>query len=219
MYYLIVGPTCTGKDKIANYIVDNFSGFKTIISTTSRPIRPKEINGREYYFVTSDEFKRIISEDGFVEYRTYNTIVKGIPDNWYYGIEKSKVSEEYTDHVVVIDYKGAVKFAKYFGREKCVLVYVKSLYYERYIRNILRGDFDKSEWLRRNKEDSKWLSQAEKSADIIIENYGYEHPENPNHEDLGIDIIERERNENKNSFEDTKTNIGEILGHFSRRKI
>ena len=144
MYYLIVGPTCTGKDKIANYIVENFEGIKTITSTTSRPIRPKEKDGQEYYFITSDEFKKILAEDGFVEYRVYHTTVKGVPDTWYYGIEKSKVSDEDTNYVVVIDYKGAMEFAEYFGREKCILIYVKSLYYERYIRNILRGDFDKS---------------------------------------------------------------------------
>jgi guanylate kinase len=219
MYYLIVGPTCTGKDKIANYIVENFESIKTITSTTSRPIRPKEKDGQEYYFITSDEFRKILDEDGFVEYRVYNTTVKGVPDTWYYGIEKSKVSDEDSDYVVVIDYKGAMEFAEYFGREKCILIYVKSLYYERYIRNILRGDFDKSEWLRRNKEDSKWLKQAEESADIIIENYGYDHPQNPNPDSLGIDIVESDRDVQKNSFEDTKNEIMNIIGHLSKKNL
>jgi guanylate kinase len=213
MYYLIVGPTCTGKDKVANYIVENFDGLKTITSTTSRPIRPKEKNGREYYFITSEEFEKILSEDGFVEYRVYNTTVKGVSNTWYYGIEKSKVSDEDTDYVVVLDYKGAMDFAEYFGREKCILIYVQSPYEQRYIRNILRGDFDETEWLRRNKEDAKWLLSAIESSNLIIENHGFVYPENPNADDDPIDIRACEK---PKDFSDTIKQIEVLLGRPSK---
>jgi len=215
MYYLIVGPTCTGKDKIASYIIDNFEEIEIIKSTTSRPIRPNEKNGREYYFVSSDEFKKMLDEDALVEYRVYHTTVKGIPDTWYYGVEKKNASSEDTDYVVVIDYKGAMEFADYFGREKCILIYIKSLYHERYIRNILRGDFDQTEWTRRNREDSAWLSKAEESSDLIIENYGYDHPADPNGTNNRVDIKDQQRDQNKNSFKDTQTDIGRMIQYFS----
>lgn len=200
MYYLIVGATCAGKDRIAGYITKELEDFKTIISTTSRPIRPNEKDGLEYHFVSDQEFKDILNDDGFVEYRIYNTVVGGVQDTWYYGLEKRNVSDTHSDYVVVIDYKGATEFMEYFGRETCVLVYIKSLYSERYIRNVLRGDFSLHEWLRRNKDDAGWLNEAEIAADVVIENYGFDYPTNPVDPELEIDIKEGF----KSSFQNTK---------------
>jgi guanylate kinase len=126
MYYLIVGATCAGKDKIAGYIADEVEDFKIIRSTTSRPIRPGEKNGVEYYFVSDEGFRKIMDEDGFIEYRVYHTVVNDIKDTWYYGLEKKNVADTHTDYIVVMDYKGAEEFMEYFGRETWVLIYVKS---------------------------------------------------------------------------------------------
>lgn len=217
MYYLIVGATCAGKDKIANYITSQFKDFKIIVSTTSRPIRPGEKDGVEYHFVTRNHFETILNGGGFVEHRKYNTIVGGIQDTWYYGIEKKSITGENTNYVAVMDYKGATEFMEYVGKENTVLVYVKSPYAERYVRNVLRGDFSLPEWLRRNKDDAVWLDKARAESNILIENYGYDFPISPIDESFDVDI----RDESVfyvETFEDTKKNVNAMIDHFSNRK-
>jgi len=209
MYYIIIGATCAGKDKIASYIIDNYKGFKMIISTTSRPIRPKESNGVEYYFVSREDFKRMLDNGEFIEYRTYNTFVNGVKDIWYYGLEKKNVGDTSTNYVAVMDYQGATEFMEYVGREKVVLIYVKSPYRERYVRNVLRGDFNINEWTRRNKDDLKWLNNAYKNADSVVLNYGFNFPEIPTESiDLNTDI---EYSPIPPNFEMTKKQIDHVI--------
>ena len=87
MIYLITGATNAGKDKIAEYMIKEFD-MVPIVSTTSRPMRPKEIEGKEYHFLTNKEFLKRVENGEFIEYRHYDTIVKGNPERWYYGVEK-----------------------------------------------------------------------------------------------------------------------------------
>jgi guanylate kinase len=223
MYYLIVGATCAGKDKIANYMVDNFDNIKMMISTTSRPIRPKEKNGVEYYFVSSDEFKNLIEKDALVEYRIYETLVDGKKDMWYYGLEKDKISDGHSSYVVVMDYSGALEFMNYFGRNNCKLIYVKSPYSHRYVRNILRGDFNLQEWSRRNKDDEKWLIEACNDADVVIENFGFQYPPNPMNidpmcSDNNVDIVEGlDTTDIERTFNDTIQDINFLHTFFEKQ--
>lgn len=55
----ILGQTCSGKDSIANALVKNY-GHKTICSYTTRPKRDNEVEGREHYFVTDEEFNKLL---------------------------------------------------------------------------------------------------------------------------------------------------------------
>lgn len=215
MFYLIVGPTCSGKDKIANYIIGKYSNISSIISTTSRPIRPKEKEGLEYHFLSVEEFIKRVNEDGFIEHRSYDTIVNDVKDTWYYGVEKRSVANSEMDYVAVISYQGAMKFREYFGNENTILVYIKSLYSDRYVRNILRGDFDLSEWTRRNRDDAEWLSQAESIADVVISNSGFDYPEQSFSQDLYIDLDSSEYQE---TFEDTKKFIDFLIKDFSKNR-
>lgn len=178
MIYLITGATNVGKDRVAEYMIKEL-GFAPIISTTSRPMRPKETEGKEYYFLSSEEFLSRVEKGEFIEYRHYDTIVNNIPERWYYGVEKKYVPENKERSVGVIDFHGASEFIKYYGRDKIKLLFIRSSYDERVFRNMLRGDFDVSEWMRRNIEDSEWLYKALKEADHIIDNYGIDLPESP----------------------------------------
>lgn len=224
MYYLIVGATCTGKDKIASYIVNKYDNFKTLISTTSRPIRPSEKDGVEYHFISSNEFIKRVNDGGFIEYRVYNTVVNGIKDTWYYGLEKKNVADTHVNYVVVIDYKGAKEFQDYVGKENTILIYVKSLYSDRYVRNILRGDFNIQEWMRRNRDDANWLHEACLNATQIVYNEGFDYPESPipvsDIIDENVDMIEPFYTKGfvKGTFEDTKKQIDDIINFWKYKK-
>ena len=77
-------PSGTGKSTIVRYLLDKDLKLQFSISATSRLPRGKEKHGKEYYFLTPDEFRSRIKQDHFLE---YEEVYK---DN-YYGTLKSEV--------------------------------------------------------------------------------------------------------------------------------
>ena len=65
---VLSGPSGAGKSSLINKIADDIGDYYFSISTTTRPIRGGEEDGVHYHFVTTDEFKKDIEEDNFLEY-------------------------------------------------------------------------------------------------------------------------------------------------------
>lgn len=155
MYLILCGKSGSGKDTILKRLCKR--GFTPIVSLTSRPIREGETNGVEYNFVSRDLFESLIRDDKLIEYRTYDTLVGGEPDTWYYGLEKAAVDLN-NDYVVILDLNGAKSFMDYYGRENCMCIYVDVLDGLRTSRVKERGGFDETEWNRRMEADAKDFS-------------------------------------------------------------
>ena len=78
-------PSGAGKSTIVGHILGIWKDtMEFSISATSRAPRGTEQNGREYHFVSPDEFRRLISEDSFVEYEE-------VYKDHFYGTLKSEV--------------------------------------------------------------------------------------------------------------------------------
>lgn len=100
---IISGTTCAGKDTVVKELLNMNSNITKSISYTSRPIRPGEINGKNYYFVTSQEFENKIENDDFLEYAK-------VQYGSYYGTPKKEVIDILNtgkDVILVIDVQGA----------------------------------------------------------------------------------------------------------------
>jgi guanylate kinase len=74
----IVGPAATGKDHLRKRFQDR--GFTFGISCTTRPPRDGEKDGRDYYFISDEQFQQFIDDDQFVEWQEFN--------GWKYGMTK-----------------------------------------------------------------------------------------------------------------------------------
>ncbi len=170
MIIIICGKSASGKDTLMNKLVES-GEFEPIISTTSRPMREGEMNGREYFFVTKEGFQKKYEAGDFVEYRKYDTLVAGKPDTWYYGNEKVNLDNP-KDYVVILDLDGAKAFQKYYGKENTFTVFLMSDDTKRTKRAMKRGSFDKTEWDRRLKDDQIKFSaeNVKKICDRIIDN-------------------------------------------------
>lgn len=67
--FIISGPSRVGKDAITQGLLRRRSlNLRKVITATTRPKRPGEVNGRHYYFLTADEFQRKIDQGGFLEW-------------------------------------------------------------------------------------------------------------------------------------------------------
>lgn len=73
----LFGESSAGKDTIQHWLERKLKNIHGMISYTSRPPRDYEIEGREYHFISQEEFEKLIVENKMLEHTCFN--------NWYYG--------------------------------------------------------------------------------------------------------------------------------------
>lgn len=99
---VISGPSGAGKDTVVQLMKERGLPFHFVVTATTRPRRANEIDGRDYFFVSKEEFARMIEQNELIEY----AIVYGD----YKGIPKSQVREALAsgkDVVMRVDVQGA----------------------------------------------------------------------------------------------------------------
>lgn len=104
-------PSGAGKSTIVNHILELHPEMEFSVSATSRAPRGTEQNGKEYWFFTEEEFRKMISEDKFVE---YEEVYQGS----FYGTLKSEVERIWSKGNVIVfdvDVKGGVNVKRIFG--------------------------------------------------------------------------------------------------------
>ena len=114
-------PSGAGKSTIVNHLLGKYPELEFSISATSRAPRGDEQDGREYYFFTADQFRRMIAEDKFVEHEE-------VYPGSFYGTLKSEVERIWAKgHVIVfdIDVKGGVNVKKIFG-DKAFSIFIQA---------------------------------------------------------------------------------------------
>ncbi len=68
---VISGPSGAGKTSICNELLRQIPNARWSVSVTTRPIRPGEVDGRHYHFVSRDEFARLRDDDELLEHAEY----------------------------------------------------------------------------------------------------------------------------------------------------
>ena len=104
---VISGPSGVGKDTVMQRMKERGLPFHFVVTATTRPKRANEVHGRDYWFVSKEEFARMINEDELIEH----AIVYGD----YKGIPKQQVREALAsgkDVIMRIDVKGAETIRK-----------------------------------------------------------------------------------------------------------
>jgi guanylate kinase len=99
---VISGPSGAGKDTVMQRMKERGLPFHFVVTATTRPKRANEEHGKDYWFVSKEEFARMIDEDELIEH----AIVYGD----YKGIPKQQVREALAsgiDVVMRIDVQGA----------------------------------------------------------------------------------------------------------------
>jgi guanylate kinase len=118
---VISGPSGAGKDTILQRMKERELPFHFVVTATTRPRRENEIDGRDYFFVSKDEFARMIDEDELIEY----AIVYGD----YKGIPKQQVRDALAsgkDVIMRIDVQGAETVRKLAPEAMLIFITVDS---------------------------------------------------------------------------------------------
>lgn len=120
--FLISAPSGAGKSSLVNALLQKMPDISLSISTTTRSPRKGEVNGREYHFVSVEEFLRMRENDEFLE----SAEVHGN----YYGTSKKWIEEkmsEGTDVILEIDWQGARQVRKIFPESVGIFILPPSI--------------------------------------------------------------------------------------------
>src|SRR3954471_11903989 len=70
--FVITGPSGVGKGTLISTLLERVPGLELSISATTRDPREGEVDGRDYHFLTPEEFDRRIASEDFLEFATYS---------------------------------------------------------------------------------------------------------------------------------------------------
>lgn len=109
MLVLFSGPSGVGKDTVLDIILDKDEKLQRSISLTTREKRSGETDGEDYYFITKDEFSKMVDDGQVLEYAQYGENIYGTPkapvDKW---LKEGKTV------ILKIEVKGAQKIRELY---------------------------------------------------------------------------------------------------------
>lgn len=109
MLILISGPSGSGKGTVCGRLLNQHPGMKISVSATTRAPRVGEVYGRDYYFMSREEFERLIAEGGFLEWAAIYGNLYGTPAA---PIKESLARGE--DVILEIDVQGGLQVKERF---------------------------------------------------------------------------------------------------------
>ena len=158
-------PSGSGKSTIVNHLLSKYPFLEFSISATSRAPRGQEMHGKEYFFFSTEEFERLISQEAFVE---YEEVYKGS----YYGTLKSEIERIWAKgHTILfdIDVKGGVNLKKIFG-DAAMAVFVKPPCVEELRKRLIGRGTDTPEAIEKRVAKAAEELTYEKYFDVILVN-------------------------------------------------
>ena len=177
---VVTAPSGAGKTTIVKHLLKTYDFLDFSISATTREKRKQEKEGKDYYFISPEEFKALIKKRAFLEYEE-------VYEDQFYGTLKSEVDRIWAKekHIIFdIDVRGAVNLKKKY-KEKCHTIFIKppslQVIIERLTNRATESEDSLKKRIRRIKRELKYESKFDnvlvndvldtslKEAEILIE--------------------------------------------------
>ena len=115
--FVVAAPSGAGKSSLVKALMELDSRVQPSVSHTTRRPRGQEKHGREYYFVSEQEFDAMVQADAFVEWAHVH--------NQRYGTSRKAIEERISqgaDVILEIDFQGAIQIKKLFANAICIFI-------------------------------------------------------------------------------------------------
>ena len=159
--FIVSGASGVGKSTVLKLVMAARDDLKFSVSATTRPPRPNEVHGVQYYFVTNDQFKEMIRNGEFLEYDAHMGNL--------YGTPKFQVNEKRKEGHLLLDIepKGALNVKELWPDANLIFIAPPSMEeLERRLRG--RGDTPEEQVQMRLKRAVWEMSQMDKYDFIVI---------------------------------------------------
>ena len=115
--FVVAAPSGAGKSSLVKALMELDSRVQPSVSHTTRRPRGQEKHGREYYFVSEQEFDAMVRADAFVEWAHVH--------NQRYGTSRRAIEERISqgaDVILEIDFQGAIQIKTQFANAICIFI-------------------------------------------------------------------------------------------------
>ena len=158
-------PSGAGKTTILKQILKDYPEFVFSVSATTRKKRNDEVEGREYFFISEEEFKRKIKNNEFIEWEKFY--------DYYYGTLKSFVNKNLETGKYVfleLDVKGALNIKKLYPDS--VLIFIEPPSFDELIKRLKKRNTDtEADFKKRIERAEMELSLKDKFDYFVVNNF------------------------------------------------
>ena len=160
--FVVAAPSGAGKSSLVKALLELDALVRPSVSHTTRAPRGQEKDGREYYFVSAEEFDAMVQADGFVEWAQVH--------GHRYGTSRQAIAtrmQEGRDVVLEIDYQGALSIRKVFAN--AILIFILPPSWEELRSRLERRGEDAADTIQlRLRNAAHEVSQARHFDFVII---------------------------------------------------
>ncbi len=159
---VISGPSGVGKTTIIKALLSRRKDVIFSVSCTTRPKRPGEVHGRDYFFITEEEFQSMVERGEFLEWAQVHGYLYGTPRRFV-----EKALREGKSVLLDIDVQGAMKVMETFKDGVFIFIAPPSL--EALEKRLRKRSTESEESIRRRLEDAKWeLKHIDRFQYLIV---------------------------------------------------
>jgi guanylate kinase len=161
---VLAGPTAVGKGSVAAEIRRTHPEIWISVSVTTRRPRPGEVHGRHYWFLTDEEFDKLVAEDQLLEWAVVHKAAR-------YGTPRKPVEEALaagTPALLEIDLQGARQVRR--SMPEALFVFLKPPSWEELVRRLVGRGTESAEERARRLETAREEMAAETEFDVTVVN-------------------------------------------------
>ncbi len=162
---IVSAPSGAGKSTIVRHLLNSGLELEFSVSATSRAIRPGELDGREYHFITSEEFRQKIEAGELLEWQE-------VYPGSYYGTLKTEVKRIH-DHghypIFDVDVVGGLNIKKMYA-ENALSLFIQPPSFEILEQRLRSRDTDSEQSLQKRLDKVRWEMEFARKFDKIIIN-------------------------------------------------
>ena len=166
-------PSGAGKTTIVKSLLEKELPLLFSISACSRNRRPNEINGKDYHFLSLDDFKSKIASNAFVEWEE-------VYENNYYGTLKSEIERIWNSHqhvVFDVDVVGGLNLKRHFG-DNALAIFIEPPSLDILFKRLENRATESKKSLNARIEKATYEMTFSSSFDLIIVNDNLEKAKN-----------------------------------------
>lgn len=152
--FIFSAPSGSGKSTLLNYVMSQIPEMAFSVSATTRPPRGEEVNGREYYFLTMDDFKQRVANGEFLEWEE-------VYPGRCYGTLLSVVEQMQLDgkHVAFdVDVCGGVNIKKHYG-DQALSIFIQAPSVEVLRERLIKRQTDPMEEIEKRVAKAAWETE------------------------------------------------------------
>jgi guanylate kinase len=162
---VFTAPSGAGKTTIVRHLLKSYKNLDFSVSATNRKKREKEVEGKDYYFLSTEAFKTKIAEEDFVEWEE-------VYDDQFYGTLKSEIDRLWAlgKHIVFdIDVRGATNIKNLY-KDQCLAIFIKPPSLNVLINRLKKRDTETVASLNKRITRVKREMEYEKTFDKVLVN-------------------------------------------------